>query len=590
MATETKTGLNYLSPGALQPDLVVNAVMDWLASASLSALSIEFATDANLTLTAAQYTNSAITFTDSPSTLTTGRDVVFPAYFPIMVVTNNTAQTLTLKKSGQTGVTVAAGTAAVIAAGPTDVVKVDGGLSGTVALSNGGTGASLSDPGADRLLFWDDSAGAVTWLTLGTNLSITGTTLDASGGGGGSLTDGDKGDITVSSSGATWTVDNNVITYAKMQDVSATARILGRKTAAAGDVEECTLSEVLDMVGSAANGDILYRSGGTWTRLGVGTNGYVLTLAAGLPTWAAAGGGGSLTNWTEAVSTSSPNATVPAVSFTATNAATDVDAVLAAKGAGAVLAQVPTGSTTGGNKRGAYAVDWQHRRSSNTQVASGAQSTIGGGEDNIASGIHSTVPGGYSNTASGQYSVASGFGCTASGTAAVAIGQGCTADGNQSHVTGTSGSSRGMHKAKVHASTSGAQIIDLVMSKATTDGTAGTLSTDGSTATRFFQLSIDNGMSIAFEGVVSARQSGGAAGTVGDCKAWKFEGVIKNISGTISLVSAVTPTVIGTADAGASAWSVAVTADSGNTCLKVAVTGEASKTIQWKARIRALDN
>lgn len=49
-----------------------------------------------------------------------------------------------------------------------------------LGLLNGGTGASLTDPGADRLIFWDDSAGAVTWLTLGTGLSITGTTLNGS--------------------------------------------------------------------------------------------------------------------------------------------------------------------------------------------------------------------------------------------------------------------------------------------------------------------------------------------------------------------------------------------------------------------------
>jgi Concanavalin A-like lectin/glucanases superfamily len=36
----------------------------------------------------------------------------------------------------------------------------------------------LTDPGADRLLFWDDSAGVAAWLTLGTGLSITGTTID----------------------------------------------------------------------------------------------------------------------------------------------------------------------------------------------------------------------------------------------------------------------------------------------------------------------------------------------------------------------------------------------------------------------------
>lgn len=51
-----------------------------------------------------------------------------------------------------------------------------------VALADGGTGATLADPGADRIMFWDDSAGAVDWLTAGTGLTITGTTIAASGG------------------------------------------------------------------------------------------------------------------------------------------------------------------------------------------------------------------------------------------------------------------------------------------------------------------------------------------------------------------------------------------------------------------------
>jgi len=58
------------------------------------------------------------------------------------------------------------------------------------------------------------------------------------GDGSASVGDGDKGDITVSGSGTTWTVDNSAITYAKMQNVSATDRFLGRDTAGAGVTEE----------------------------------------------------------------------------------------------------------------------------------------------------------------------------------------------------------------------------------------------------------------------------------------------------------------------------------------------------------------
>jgi len=54
------------------------------------------------------------------------------------------------------------------------------------------------------------------------------------------VTDGDKGDISVSSSGTVWTVDDESITYAKMQHTSGTDVLLGRSTAGAGDVEEIT--------------------------------------------------------------------------------------------------------------------------------------------------------------------------------------------------------------------------------------------------------------------------------------------------------------------------------------------------------------
>lgn len=79
---------------------------------------------------------------------------------------------------------------------------------------------------------------------------------------------------------------DEAVTYAKMQNISASAILLGRKTAAAGDPEECTLSEVLDFVGSAARGDLLVRGAATWARKAKGTAGQALVMDADDPVWA----------------------------------------------------------------------------------------------------------------------------------------------------------------------------------------------------------------------------------------------------------------------------------------------------------------
>lgn len=46
-----------------------------------------------------------------------------------------------------------------------------------VSLANGGTGATLTSPGADRIVFWDDSANTITWLDVANGLAVSGTTL-----------------------------------------------------------------------------------------------------------------------------------------------------------------------------------------------------------------------------------------------------------------------------------------------------------------------------------------------------------------------------------------------------------------------------
>ena len=87
------------------------------------------------------------------------------------------------------------------------------------------------------------------------------------------LGDGDKGDITVASGGTAWTIDNDAVTYAKMQNVSATDRLLGRDTAGAGDPEELTVGGGVEFTGSggiqrsALTGDVTASAGSNATTI-----------------------------------------------------------------------------------------------------------------------------------------------------------------------------------------------------------------------------------------------------------------------------------------------------------------------------------
>lgn len=88
-------------------------------------------------------------------------------------------------------------------------------VTGDLPLADGGTGASLTDPNADRLMFWDDSAGAVAFLTAGTGLTITGTTIEATAGSGnitGPGTSAANAIVTWNSTGGTSVLHNTNLT------------------------------------------------------------------------------------------------------------------------------------------------------------------------------------------------------------------------------------------------------------------------------------------------------------------------------------------------------------------------------------------
>lgn len=90
------------------------------------------------------------------------------------------------------------------------------------------------------------------------------------------VADGDKGDITVSNSGSTWTIDNSAVTYAKIQNISTTDRVLGRSTAGAGSIEEiiCTVAgrDLLDDADASAQRTTLGLKTGATTNITTSTS------------------------------------------------------------------------------------------------------------------------------------------------------------------------------------------------------------------------------------------------------------------------------------------------------------------------------
>jgi hypothetical protein len=88
--------------------------------------------------------------------------------------------------------------------------------------------------------------------------------------------------------------------------------------------------------------------------------------------------------------------------------AANISLALTPLGNGALSAQVPDNTTAGGNARGQFATDWQRQRNAATQVASGQNSVIAGGQHNTASATCATIAGGTSGVASGGYSTIGG--------------------------------------------------------------------------------------------------------------------------------------------------------------------------------------
>jgi hypothetical protein len=276
----------------------------------------------------------------------------------------------------------------------------------------------------------------------------------------------------------------------------------------------------------------------------------------------------------------------------------DVTLALVPKGSGAIIAAVPDGTSAGGNARGANATDLQTSRNAATQVASGAGAALIGGVNNTASGTDAIVGGGSGNVASGSR-------------AAVLGGLGNTADGNNAWVPGgerattRSTAGRGAWASGRFAANGDAQSGEFSLRIQTSDATAQRLTANAGAPTGTNTVNLPNNGTYRVKVFVVAQQTGGTAGTAGDCASWEADVLIRrgaNAAATVlvgghtvtnapalAAVTAGTPFAPGQRDAGAAAWTLTLAADTTNGGLAVTGTGEANKTIRWVARVQSVE-
>ncbi len=205
-----------------------------------------------------------VTLSGSPNYLTLAGQVITRAF--INLATHVTGRLLYANLTASTSANRLMGRGSSGGAGDFEEIALGANLSmsGTTLNAAGGSGGALDDlsdvvittPTTDDVLQYDGASwvnqpivgtapAAATYLTLSTNGTLTNERV---------LTASGRVSITDAGAGSTATLDvpNDAITYAKIQNVSAASRLLGRGSAGgSGDVEELTISTGLTLTGTA---------------------------------------------------------------------------------------------------------------------------------------------------------------------------------------------------------------------------------------------------------------------------------------------------------------------------------------------------
>jgi hypothetical protein len=291
--------------------------------------------------------------------------------------------------------------------------------------------------------------------------------------------------------------------------------------------------------------------------------------------------GGSAVNFTTDITAGTVIAIQASVSITNQHSETNSSLILTPKGTGAfIVGPKPDGTTTGGNARGARAIDIQLSRGAANQVA---------GTDSVAIGFSTRVDataigiGLVSGTYAAGGCIAIGRNAQASGSEDICIGRDSTASGQHSIVIGRGSTASGFNSSVIGRNTTANKrsefatmpFSSLYWSGTTTDATPAILNLDG-TATNRFTIAANTAV-IANLYIIARRTD-----TVDKWFSGQRKVAIRrnNANGTAIIGSV--ETIEADQTEGSPTWSVAITADDTNEALQVEVTGAASETVSWR--------
>lgn len=328
--------------------------------------------------------------------------------------------------------------------------------------------------------------------------------------------------------------------------------------------------------------------------------------------------------------TASPNNTVNHACLEATGGTTNVSVSIKPKGTGAFCLAAPDGTATGGNVRGANAIDLQTSRSAATQVASGSESVAAGSRNTVSGTSGGCVGIGYNNNVQGansSWAIGKNNTCgkTNDGESTIAIGStnvivsyngigigynnsvpnasiGGLAIGNNNTMTSASAIIVGSNNSSTAGATvnlgnggsatrygqfawsSGyfaaagdAQDVGFIARNKTTNATPVNITLDGSTT----RLTVPSGKTMSGFLIVKGIKSDGSAKArfVRLCD-------ITNVGGTTAMdVAAET---IGT-DYNPSGCTLVVTGENATDDLQINITGPAGETWRWVAKVSGLE-